>query len=36
MLANCHLLAGWLKSYLEKTLELMSKPHKDFRLWLTT
>lgn len=36
MLANCHLLATWLKVYLEKTLELMQKPHKDFRLWLTT
>ena len=36
MLQNCHLLTGWLKSSLEKTLELMQKPHKDFRLWLTT
>ena len=36
MLANCHLLTGWLKNSLEKMLELMQKPHKDFRLWLTT
>merc|ERR1719327_1281178 len=35
MLQNCHLLASWLKT-LEKILEQMSKPHKDFRLWLTT
>lgn len=35
MLQNCHLLASWLKS-LEKILEQMHKPHKDFRLWLTT
>eukprot|EP00927_Polykrikos_kofoidii_P034569 TRINITY_DN29308_c0_g1_i1.p1 TRINITY_DN29308_c0_g1~~TRINITY_DN29308_c0_g1_i1.p1 ORF type:complete len:3708 (-),score=892.28 TRINITY_DN29308_c0_g1_i1:94-10965(-) len=35
MLQNCHLLASWLKT-LEKILELMNKPHKDFRLWLTT
>lgn len=35
MLQNCHLLVGWLKT-LEKTLEKIDKPHKDFRLWLTT
>jgi dynein heavy chain len=35
MLQNCHLLAKWLKT-LEKILEKMDKPHKDFRLWLTT
>jgi dynein heavy chain len=36
MLQNCHLLASWLKNSLEKSLDLMTKPHKDFRLWLTT
>merc|ERR1719310_16613 len=35
VLQNCHLLASWLKT-LEKILDLMSKPHKEFRLWLTT
>eukprot|EP00397_Hematodinium_sp_SG-2012_P000029 GEMP01000029.1.p1 GENE.GEMP01000029.1~~GEMP01000029.1.p1 ORF type:complete len:4546 (+),score=1158.20 GEMP01000029.1:32-13639(+) len=35
MLQNCHLLASWLRT-LEKILEGMHKPHKDFRLWLTT
>lgn len=35
MLMNCHLLTSWLKNSLEKLLESM-KPHKDFRLWLTT
>ncbi|XP_076854099.1 dynein axonemal heavy chain 10 [Brachyhypopomus gauderio] len=35
MLQNCHLLVRWLKE-LEKSLERMSKPHPDFRLWLTT
>merc|ERR1719235_655871 len=35
MLQNCHLLASWLKT-LEKILEGMHKPNKDFRLWLTT
>merc|ERR1719409_78157 len=35
LLQNCHLLTSWLKS-LEKILEGMTKPHKDFRLWLTT
>jgi len=29
-------LPDWLKGSLEKQLELMEKPHKDFRLWLTT
>lgn len=35
MLQNCHLLVDWLRS-LEKVLEKIEKPHKDFRLWLTT
>ncbi|VFV23646.1 dynein heavy chain axonemal [Lynx pardinus] len=35
MLQNCHLLVRWLKD-LEKSLERISKPHPDFRLWLTT
>ena len=35
MLQNCHLLPSWLKT-LEKILEKIDKPHKDFRLWLTT
>ena len=35
MLQNCHLLVRWLKD-LEKALELLPKPHPDFRLWLTT
>jgi dynein heavy chain len=35
MLQNCHLLPRWLKT-LEKTLERLHKPHKDFRLWLTS
>ncbi|XP_078713472.1 dynein axonemal heavy chain 10 [Lampetra fluviatilis] len=35
MLQNCHLLPRWLKE-LEKALEGISKPHPDFRLWLTT
>eukprot|EP00741_Cyanophora_paradoxa_P015322 tig00000194_g14791.t1 len=35
MLQNCHLLTRWLKT-LEKILERIEKPHKDFRLWLTT
>jgi hypothetical protein len=35
MLQNCHLLSRWLKT-LEKTLERLQKPHKDFRLWLTS
>jgi len=35
MLQNCHLLPSWLKT-LEKLLEKITKPHKDFRLWLTT
>ena len=36
LLQNCHLLPKWLKT-LEKLLEkLQDKPHKDFRLWLTT
>lgn len=36
MLQNCHLLADWLKTVLEKQLEGMVKPNKEFRLWLTT
>ena len=35
LLQNCHLLASWLKT-LEKILNEMKEPHKDFRLWLTT
>jgi dynein heavy chain len=35
LLQNCHLMTSWLKT-LEKRLELMQKPHSDFRLWLTT
>jgi dynein heavy chain len=35
LLQNCHLLASWLK-VLEKTINEMKDPHKDFRLWLTT
>ena len=35
LLQNCHLLASWLRT-LEKILMDMQKPHKDFRLWLTT
>ena len=35
MLQNCHLLVKWLKD-LEKALEKITKPHPDFRLWLTT
>ncbi|BFZ18669.1 hypothetical protein BsWGS_21707 [Bradybaena similaris] len=35
MLQNCHLLVKWLRD-LDKQLEKMSKPHPDFRLWLTT
>lgn len=35
MLQNCHLLPKWLKT-LEKILEKITDPHKDFRLWLTT
>lgn len=35
LLQNCHLLASWLKT-LERLLNSMKDPHKDFRLWLTT
>ncbi|TPX31992.1 hypothetical protein SmJEL517_g04802 [Synchytrium microbalum] len=35
MLQNCHLLVAWLRT-LEKVLEKIDRPHKDFRLWLTT
>ncbi|XP_053336632.1 dynein axonemal heavy chain 10 [Clarias gariepinus] len=35
MLQNCHLLVKWLKE-LEKSLERITNPHPDFRLWLTT
>ncbi|XP_067084612.1 dynein axonemal heavy chain 10 [Osmerus mordax] len=35
MLQNCHLMVKWLKD-LEKSLERVTKPHPDFRLWLTT
>jgi dynein heavy chain, axonemal len=35
LLSNCHLLLSWIKT-LEKILLNMTKPHPDFRLWLTT
>ena len=35
MLQNCHLLVRWLRQ-LEKSLERITKPHPDYRLWLTT
>lgn len=35
MLQNCHLLVKWLKE-LEKTLERITKPNPNFRLWITT
>lgn len=35
MLQNCHLLVKWLID-LEKAVERITKPHPDFRLWLTT
>ena len=35
ILQNCHLLVHWLL-HLEKHMEKISKPHPDFRLWLTT
>uniref|UniRef100_T1JML4 Dynein-1, subspecies f n=1 Tax=Strigamia maritima TaxID=126957 RepID=T1JML4_STRMM len=35
MLQNCHLLVKWLVE-LEKQLDKITKPHPDFRLWLTT
>lgn len=35
MLQNCHLLVAWLQT-LEKVLEKIDRPHKEFRLWLTT
>ncbi|XP_017781324.1 PREDICTED: dynein heavy chain 10, axonemal [Nicrophorus vespilloides] len=35
MFQNCHLLLSFIRS-LEKQLEKISKPHPDFRLWLTT
>jgi dynein heavy chain len=35
VLQNCHLLTSWLKT-LEKLLDGMTKPHADFRLFLTT
>lgn len=35
MLQNCHLLISWLRQ-LEKAIEKIEKPHKDFRLWLST
>jgi len=35
LLQNCHLLTSWLK-VLEKMLNEIKEPHKDFRLWLTT
>ena len=35
LLQNCHLLVKWLRD-LEKALEKITKPHPEFRLWLTT
>lgn len=35
LLQNCHLLPGWLAS-LEKQLDGLGKPHRDFRLWMTS
>jgi dynein heavy chain len=35
MLQNCHLMVKFLKD-LEKKLEQITKPHPDFRLWITT
>ncbi len=35
LLQNVHLLKTWLQK-LEKVLEKIDKPHKEFRLWLTT
>jgi dynein heavy chain, axonemal len=35
LLSNCHLLLSWMKN-LEKILQSATKPHPDFRLWLTT
>ncbi|KAM4590913.1 dynein axonemal heavy chain 10 isoform 1-T1 [Odontesthes bonariensis] len=35
MLQNCHLLVKWLKE-LEKSLERITKPNPNFRLWITT
>lgn len=35
MFQNCHLLLVFIRN-LEKQLEKISKPHPDFRLWLTT
>jgi dynein heavy chain len=35
LLQNTHLLIWWLKT-LEKMLNQMTKPHPDFRLWMTT
>jgi dynein heavy chain, axonemal len=34
-LLNCHLLASWLRT-LEKLIEQTTKPHSDYRLWMTT
>ncbi|XP_068620608.1 LOW QUALITY PROTEIN: dynein axonemal heavy chain 10 [Battus philenor] len=35
ILQNCHLLVSFLRE-LEKQLELLTKPHPEYRLWLTT
>nr|XP_034835442.1 dynein heavy chain 10, axonemal [Maniola hyperantus] len=35
ILQNCHLLVAFLRE-LEKQLEMMEKPHPEYRLWLTT
>ncbi|CAK1584360.1 unnamed protein product [Parnassius mnemosyne] len=35
ILQNCHLLIAFLRE-IEKQLEMMTKPHPEYRLWLTT
>jgi dynein heavy chain len=35
VLQNCHLLLAFLRT-LEKELEQISEPHREFRLWITT
>lgn len=35
VLQNCHLLVKWLKE-LEKSLEMITNPNPNFRLWVTT
>ncbi len=36
MLQNCHLVVNWLKDLEAIIDDKMSKPHQDFRLWLTS